>query len=801
MIEIKAKINSSFENIRQAKNWIQENQNNENVLKTLKDTEYDLRKLYAATERKPCLGFFGESQVGKSFLVASLLAGEKSKLLVSQHLNADPLEFLDYVNPKKETEATAVVTRFTIDEVNTTSANHFLVEFLSPGELLRCIYEGFYLKRDDSDQDESTLRREDELIGLIGKNDGNRLSSESSIDFLDNYYKLLQKIKSNKKDWIFPRVEKIYTALLSLETDYSLSTIQAAAEALWIGYVPNSHLFNLLTKHLFDWGEPSKAFVHVSLLEKMLDASYLNQFRFNDSQQNRSFIHENLSFGGSKERVVLDNSDSGIDLSIIQILSKEVVLNIVSEHSDLLHTVDGLDFPGVKPLGDKDSHYSISEAKDDMGLYLLEIIKIGKLKHLFTLHIENRDLTNLLLCIQEGEQNPTQISNLIQDYIQQKVESTNYHAVDTLYTVMTKTDILFSQDVSEDGAMERWNTRFTTHFEDHYEEVAKLSQGEETYNKVFLVLNPNAPNYKKSEHIEAYKEAYLKNPYVDKYLYNRENNWESLLSEDGGIEFLHKSLLSSISNKPNQKLEIIREAYLIRLNKMISILSDLIPPIDEAEFVAKRKQEAADLLKILYDNPGDFEKLLSSIPSWIPDFNISEIMISGEPEGRRERRNPDIYASMSEIIISLVEEKMEEQLPVTSIGLMSIDDSSFIKLGNRIIAQARIDNSIRNYLERNKLSFRPDDNLSGIAFNQSVSWLICGLIYNLWESEITFENIDFDEPLENYYPSDNQYQIWENNLPKVYLMGRDERMPTNMDVLVKVIKSFTSTATKIGGAS
>ncbi len=801
MIDLKSNIMASFDNLRKTRSWIDLSQNNENILKTVTETEYNLRKLSTATERKSCLGFFGESQVGKSFLVASLLVKDNKKMLVSQHLDGEPIEFLDYVNPKKETEATAVVTRFTIDEINKTSPDHFLVEFLSPGELLRCIYDGFYLKRDDANQQEPTIDREQELLSIIGENTGVTLSSESSLDFLDNYYKLLQRMKVNKKDWVYPRAEKVYNALASLTSAFSLNTILAAAEALWIGYTPNSFLFESMTKQLLDWGEPTRAFVNVSLLEKMLDADYLNNFRFNDAQLEREHISKNVSFSPSGPEIMLEESDNGIDLSYIQILAKEVVLNVLSDHSELLGAVDGLDFPGVKPLGDKDSHYSITESKDDMGLFLLEVIKIGKLKHLFTLYIENRDLTNVLLCIQEGEQNPTQISYLIRDYIQQTMESTSSHALDTLYTVMTKTDILFSQDVSEDGAMERWNTRFTTHFGDHYEEVASLSRGDERYKRVFLILNPNAKKYEKSKNLDEYQKAYMKNPYVSKYLYNKDKNWDSLMSKNGGVEFLHETLSETLLNVPDQKIKIIREAFSIRLEKMVSTLSDLIPPEDEAAFVKKRKQEAQDLLETLFENPLDFERLLASIPEWVPAFSLAEIMIEEEPEERRERRNSDIFSLMNEKIISLLESNMLEKMPLTSAKLMSIDESTLIKFGERILAQARSDDSIRAYLERNRLSFRLDDTLSEIAFNQSVFWLVCGLIYNLWETETVFEEVNLEQPLDKYYPSDAQQKVWKKALPKIYLMGRDEKLPPNMDELEDIIHNFEETLSRVRGVS
>jgi hypothetical protein len=788
MNNIRDRISSSLDILKKSKRWVSTNIDNKSIVSSITETEFELRKLYRASERKACLGFFGESQVGKSYLVGSLLSGGSGELLVSQHKDGKQSNFIKSMNPNRQAEATAVVTRFTIDEINSFSKDHFVVELLSPGELLRCIYEGFHLKRDDSEKLISDVATEQKFIDIISDNEGYQFSKDASSDFLANFYKLMVSLKSQKHPHDYEVAHKVYDILATKET-YSLKTIQAAARVLWINFPANSFLFDSLTKRLVDWGEPSRAYVHISLLEKMLDASYLNEYRFDENTDSRLFV-EAPAINSGDGQIVLNRTESGIDLSEIQILSKEVILNVVSEHSKLLQYVDGLDFPGVKPLGDKETHFDSKSSQDNQGKYLLEVIKIGKLKHLFTLHVENRDLTNLLLCIQEGEQNPTQISKLVQDFISQKGDTENYSAIHTLFTIMTKTDILFSLDADEDLANERWNTRFKNHFEEHFEVVSNLKQGDNYYRNVFLILNPKAPHYDSNKNLTPYQNAYMKNTYVSKYLYNKEQNWDALGSDDGGIQYLHERLLEVIGKKPAEKTDIVAEEFMIRVNKIKSNLKDLIPPQNDTEFIQKREEEARILLKTLHDFPGQFEVLLRSIPNWIPKFQINEIFNTAEADERRERRDVDIYKVFADKIVGEIEKEMPNSVRDLTNRLTAIDETSILRLTDRIIAKLRDDDSVRNYLERNRTSFRLDNNLSAVAFNQAITWLISGLIYNMWNSEERFANIDINEPMHNYFPSYAQYDIWADNLPHVYKMGRDENLPQDIDTLQTLLNTF-----------
>ena len=192
----------------------------------------------------------------------------------------------------------------------------------------------------------------------------------------------------------------------------------------------------------------------------------------------------------------------------------------------------------------------------------------------------------------------------------------------------------------------------------------------------------------------------------------------------------------------------------------------------------------------MHDFPGQFEVLLRSIPNWIPKFQINEIFNTAEADERRERRDVDIYKVFADKIVGEIEKEMPNSVRDLTNRLTAIDETSILRLTDRIIAKLRDDDSVRNYLERNRTSFRLDNNLSAVAFNQAITWLISGLIYNMWNSEERFANIDINEPMHNYFPSYAQYDIWADNLPHVYKMGRDENLPQDIDTLQTLLNTF-----------
>src|SRR5215472_11672349 len=127
----------------------------------MRDLSVRVRKLARAWGRPACLGFFGPSQAGKSFLVGALLSHELGSLQVL--CGGKELDFLKEINPAKGVESTGVVTRFaTGDPGATLSRGDFQCQLLSLEAVLESLATGFLVECTspalDADRIERCLR-------------------------------------------------------------------------------------------------------------------------------------------------------------------------------------------------------------------------------------------------------------------------------------------------------------------------------------------------------------------------------------------------------------------------------------------------------------------------------------------------------------------------------------------------------------------------------------------------------------------------------------------------------------------
>jgi hypothetical protein len=115
------------------------------AIEALRDLSIRARKLHWAAARPACLGVFGPSQAGKSFLVGALLSHELGSLEVVAR--GRKLDFLTRINPAKGVESTGVVTRFSTRPVSPPlSRGDFLCRLLSLETLLESMATGFLVE-------------------------------------------------------------------------------------------------------------------------------------------------------------------------------------------------------------------------------------------------------------------------------------------------------------------------------------------------------------------------------------------------------------------------------------------------------------------------------------------------------------------------------------------------------------------------------------------------------------------------------------------------------------------------------
>ena len=195
-------------------------------VKLLKENKRNLNRVIKATQKRPSIAIFGQSQVGKSFLVRSLAKSPKtSKLEVLNNITEERIDFLQKINPPGGRESTGIITRFSTSKPSNVNKEYpYKVELLSQLDVASIIINGYLediqdyteeLNKEEILDKVAALKEEclnsslsniseDEICDfnnyLINNyNDDYRIKYCQSIDFFSDLVILLPKIAYNRR--------------------------------------------------------------------------------------------------------------------------------------------------------------------------------------------------------------------------------------------------------------------------------------------------------------------------------------------------------------------------------------------------------------------------------------------------------------------------------------------------------------------------------------------------------------------------------------------------------------------------
>ena len=136
-----------LELVEKANAWIKSSLDGEkqkNAYRTMVDYRRKLHKKKFALEGNPAAAMYGESQMGKSYLVSSLLSksGKPFTVIDGQGKTYD---FINEINPiGKGAESTSLVTRFSTDYEWKNPEFPVKAKLLSPADLVLVLCDSYY---------------------------------------------------------------------------------------------------------------------------------------------------------------------------------------------------------------------------------------------------------------------------------------------------------------------------------------------------------------------------------------------------------------------------------------------------------------------------------------------------------------------------------------------------------------------------------------------------------------------------------------------------------------------------------
>lgn len=373
----------------------------------------NLSVIEGSLSKRPSIAIFGQSQVGKSYLVQNLAKPFNEKFLMIKVADGiDDVEFLTGMNPSGGKESTGLVTRFTTKEIEKDSAFPFEVELFSQLDIAAILTNAFCSDLKDYNEEVFSVEKEDvqSLFENLNTNSIQNGVSEDETYFFNKY------INEHFKDHALIRKLSDIGYFDNLETKLHLIAPDKRVELLHLLWGKNQFLTQLFEKlsdgiSVLDFQKNIQVGLEALTPqeETIIDVERLRSILDSDSTD---FLHVKLQNGGTKK----------ILRSIVAVLSKEVQLQLAhsfknDEPQSFLNSADLLDFPGSKSR----EKIPLNVFNNNDSEQKLQLLIRGKVSYLFDSYTNKMGVSTLLYCMDdtppEEKEAPSRLFKWVKKYV------------------------------------------------------------------------------------------------------------------------------------------------------------------------------------------------------------------------------------------------------------------------------------------------------------------------------------------------------------------------------------------------
>ena len=583
---------TSFKVLNSALDWVKNSKESEvsgnaRLIKNLRNAIYQVRKLKVAAEAKMCVGVYGPSQAGKSYLVSALAKKSGERLIAL--IGDQEVDFIEAINPEGGKEATGLVTRFTTDHLKTPDGFPIHLKLLSELDLVKLFVNSYVndiLQDEDDELDKHQIQVESVLTQLDSLPKGESQISIEDVYDLEDYcnskFSANFRIQALKKMGFWSRAA---TLLPSLGDEGR----QRLFQLLWENLPSYSKLFTNLATELARLEYANQIFCPTSALFKIENDRLV---RSSSSIINVATLDELGNQNNSDIRVTLPNLKV-VSLSIAKLcaITSELVISIKIEPHSIFANSDLLDFPGARsrkghPKGDKALNQPTVQVENFLR---------GKVAYLFDKYSADLELTSMVLCIGPSNQEVVGLDSMIEDWIIKshggKPEAREKLAT-TLFLVLSKFDQEFDEGAGKTLDGNRWSTRLQASLINSFGAHAHRTNwvhkwhNKSSFNNTYWLRNPSADQSgliqydgtpgssnevdyteRKKEVIAKLKNSFLSNTLVKNHFEDPLSAWNAGMSlNDGGATYLMQKLSVTCTN--DLKIRQIDE-------RLVSIIAEI----------------------------------------------------------------------------------------------------------------------------------------------------------------------------------------------------------------------------------
>ncbi len=663
------------------------------LIKSLKKHKRDLDRLKRTLTMRPSVAIFGQSQVGKSYLVSNLAKlAENDALFIKSGENQ--LNYIDKINPPGGgKESTGLVSRFTIN--NTANGlPPFTLKLFNQSDMAKIIANGYL-----SDINPYVYTIELEEVQKVIKTSKSQKHKEIQPGFSeDEVYELKEYLQNTfGSNTIIRELTKsnYWDEVADIIPYLSFDLRGILLEIIWGKQQFFTDFFKITSEGLFKLDFLSDvycgedAFPHNT--ETILDVERLREL-FNNSKKSPVDI-----FGKNGKIATLDRS-------IISAITAEVSLPLAKEIADhpsrnFFKQADILDFPGAR------SRNKIPEQTftEDIADKKLEVFLRGKVAFLFDRYNYNYEISTLMFCMDNAIPNVTDIPLMIYNWIgkmhgyspserddrERKLsELTNDYSIEKLnpfMVIQTKYNLDLEGNPLTDkiGIPEshnwKWNARLNANFNAFMSQPLtdiwpeKWSNSDGSFKNMFLLRDPkwsnkifSSKNGKEIEIRDEYREkisdmrqAFLTFDFVKKHFRKPEEAWnESCTIGKDGLDYIVKYM--SPTTHPIIRITRIEQLIEEIKQKAATDLEHYYESNDLDKLLKEAKQKSADMFLFFnqwFAKKNLFGELLDSIllkeeEAWSVYYNFTMSPVINMPETSSEKGNDQLTGIKSLFLTS-----------------------------------------------------------------------------------------------------------------------------------------------------
>ncbi len=532
------------------------------IAKDLARIAYTARRLETAAQRKMCVGVFGPSQSGKSYLISALARSGTERLIAN--FDGELIDFIKDINPEGGRESTGLVTRFTIDRPAGLPGGYPVqLRLLNQSDVVKIIGNSYFAdcKQNslmDPDASDITAKLE-QLAKDAGPAPIDGLTEDDVYDcqeYFEKYFSNSSRLGVLRKTY-WARAATLAPRLRPEGRAKLFGLIWGEVEAF-------TKLFLMLLKTLKSLDFEPEAYAGTNALvpkkRSIIDVALLGPIGHDDPDMVR----------------VVTRRGAAVDLprSTVTGLTAEIVVVMERKPYDFFDHTDLLDFPGARSreeIRDIDAQLEKPEGLKDFFLR-------GKVSYLFERYSANLELTTMLLCIGPSNQEVRGLPEIVKNWIDSTHGATPEERAQkpvALFFILTQFDKEFERKPDwQETLSSRWSTRLFSSMLDFFGKYHAWPREwvpGQPFNNTFCLRNPNIEQRAlfeyadgrelrarpdMADYVTALGDNFTTNEDVRQHFANPREAWDAVMEmNDGGVRRL-AARLAPICNPELKRTQI-----------------------------------------------------------------------------------------------------------------------------------------------------------------------------------------------------------------------------------------------------